>query len=89
MTLLLYQYLQNVLIKIDSFLLYQRRLPNFSDLDFISMWLDFLNNSVLHAFGSIFGQPLRADQATTSQTRPSMAHILVKVDLSKRHLKEI
>ncbi|KAI0494209.1 hypothetical protein KFK09_024340 [Dendrobium nobile] len=39
-------------------------------------------------FGSIFGRPLQTDQATASRTRPSVARVLVEVDITKKHAKE-
>ncbi|XP_020705083.2 uncharacterized protein LOC110115999, partial [Dendrobium catenatum] len=43
----------------------------------------------LHALGSIFGRPLQTDQATAARTRPSVARVLVEVDISKKHSKEV
>ncbi|KAI0529416.1 hypothetical protein KFK09_001965 [Dendrobium nobile] len=40
-------------------------------------------------FGSIFGRPLQTDQATASRTRPSVARVLVEVDITKKHDKEV
>ncbi|KAI0493588.1 hypothetical protein KFK09_023707 [Dendrobium nobile] len=45
--------------------------------------------SVLHALGAIFGRPLQTDQATASRTRPSVARVLVEVDITKKHAKEV
>ncbi|KAI0529573.1 hypothetical protein KFK09_002125 [Dendrobium nobile] len=42
---------------------------------------------VLHALGSVFGRPLQTDQATASRTRPSVARVLVEVDISKKMQK--
>ncbi|XP_020677319.1 uncharacterized protein LOC110095931 [Dendrobium catenatum] len=44
---------------------------------------------VLHALGSIFGRPLQTNQATASRTRPSVARVLVEVDITKKHAKEV
>ncbi|KAI0519460.1 hypothetical protein KFK09_006908 [Dendrobium nobile] len=43
---------------------------------------------VLHALGSIFGRPLQTDQATASRTGPSVARVLVEMDITKKHAKE-
>ncbi|PKU82926.1 hypothetical protein MA16_Dca006224 [Dendrobium catenatum] len=51
--------------------------------------LHFFNPKVLHSLGAIFGCPLQTDQATATRTRPSVARVLVEVDISKKHAKEI
>ncbi|KAI0498485.1 hypothetical protein KFK09_019373 [Dendrobium nobile] len=58
-------------------------------ISFPNLRLHFFNQKVLHALGSIFGRPLQKDQATASCTRPSMARILIEVDITKKHLKKI
>ncbi|XP_020686398.1 uncharacterized protein LOC110102406 [Dendrobium catenatum] len=58
-------------------------------ISFPSLRLHFFNPKVLHALGLIFGRPLQTDQATASRTRPYVARVLVEVDISKKHPKEI
>ncbi|KAI0522535.1 hypothetical protein KFK09_004915 [Dendrobium nobile] len=58
-------------------------------ISFPNLRLHFFTQLVLHALGSIFRRPLQTDQATASRTRPSMARILVEVDITKKHSKEI
>ncbi|PKU71541.1 hypothetical protein MA16_Dca004383 [Dendrobium catenatum] len=58
-------------------------------ISFPNLRLHFFNQKVLHALGSIFGRPLQTDKATASRTRPSVARILVEVDITKKHSKEI
>ncbi|PKU79417.1 hypothetical protein MA16_Dca000762 [Dendrobium catenatum] len=58
-------------------------------ISFPNLRLHFFNPKVLHALGSIFGRPLQTDQATASRKRPSVARILVEVDITKKHSKEI
>ncbi|KAI0524771.1 hypothetical protein KFK09_004156 [Dendrobium nobile] len=58
-------------------------------ISFPNLRLYFFNPQVLHALGSVFGRPLQTDQATASRTRPSVARVLVEVDISKKHPKEV
>ncbi|KAI0496673.1 hypothetical protein KFK09_022997 [Dendrobium nobile] len=58
-------------------------------ISFPNLRLHFFNANVLHALGSIFGRPLQTDQATTSRSRPSVARILVEIDITKNHPKEV
>ncbi|PKU80185.1 hypothetical protein MA16_Dca011930 [Dendrobium catenatum] len=58
-------------------------------ISFPNLRLHFFNPKVLHALGLIFGRPLQTDQATAARTRPSVARILVEVDISKKHPKEV
>ncbi|KAI0504039.1 hypothetical protein KFK09_014986 [Dendrobium nobile] len=58
-------------------------------ISFPNLRLHFFNPKVLHALGTIFGRPLQTDQATASRTRPSVARVLVEVDISKKHPKEV
>ncbi|PKU86257.1 hypothetical protein MA16_Dca002088 [Dendrobium catenatum] len=58
-------------------------------ISFPNLRLHFFNPQVLHALGSVFGRPLQTDQATASRTRPSVARVLVEVDISKKHPKEV
>ncbi|KAI0513576.1 hypothetical protein KFK09_009601 [Dendrobium nobile] len=58
-------------------------------ISFPNLRLHFFNPQVLHVFGSIFGRPLQTDQVTESRTRPSVARVLVEVDISKKHPKEV
>ncbi|PKU68121.1 hypothetical protein MA16_Dca022177 [Dendrobium catenatum] len=58
-------------------------------ISFSNLHIHFFNQKVLHALGLIFERPLQTDQATASRTRPFVARILVEVDISKKHPKEI
>ncbi|PKU80847.1 hypothetical protein MA16_Dca009258 [Dendrobium catenatum] len=58
-------------------------------ISFLNLRLHFFNPKVLHALGAIFGRPLQTDQATATRTRPLVARVLVEVDISKNHAKEI
>ncbi|KAI0519813.1 hypothetical protein KFK09_007274 [Dendrobium nobile] len=58
-------------------------------ISFPNIRLHFFNSKVLHALGSIFGRPLQTDQATAARTCPSVVRVLVEVDISKKHPKEI
>ncbi|KAL0919118.1 hypothetical protein M5K25_011193 [Dendrobium thyrsiflorum] len=58
-------------------------------ISFPNLRLHFFNSAVLHALGSIFGRPLQTDQATAARTRPSVARVLVEVDITKKHAKEV
>ncbi|KAL0904564.1 hypothetical protein M5K25_026691 [Dendrobium thyrsiflorum] len=51
-------------------------------ISFPNLRLHFFNPKVLHALGS-------TDQATASRTRPSVARVLVEIDITKNHTKEI
>ncbi|KAL0926031.1 hypothetical protein M5K25_004412 [Dendrobium thyrsiflorum] len=58
-------------------------------ISFPNLRLHFFNNQVLFALGSIYGRPLQTDQATTSISRPSVARVLVELDVTKKHPREI
>ncbi|KAI0529358.1 hypothetical protein KFK09_001906 [Dendrobium nobile] len=56
---------------------------------FPNLRLHFFNTKFLHTLGSIFGLRLQTDQVTASRTRPSVATVLVEVDITKKHAKEV
>ncbi|KAL0926137.1 hypothetical protein M5K25_004531 [Dendrobium thyrsiflorum] len=58
-------------------------------ISFPNLRLHFYNNQVLFALASIFGRPLQTDQATSVISRPSVARVLVELDVSKKHPKEV
>ncbi|KAL0923122.1 hypothetical protein M5K25_007168 [Dendrobium thyrsiflorum] len=58
-------------------------------ISFPNLRLHFFNPKVLHALGSLFGRPLQTDQATAARTCPSVARVLVEVDITKKHAKEV
>ncbi|KAL0912896.1 hypothetical protein M5K25_016310 [Dendrobium thyrsiflorum] len=58
-------------------------------ISFPNLRLHFFNPKVLHALGSLFGRPLQTDQAMAARTRPSIARVLVEVDITKKHAKEV
>ncbi|KAL0914945.1 hypothetical protein M5K25_015337 [Dendrobium thyrsiflorum] len=58
----------------------------------IPIWVSFPNlrphlfsPRILHGLGSIFGRPLRLDNATANGSRPSVARVLVELDITKRY----
>ncbi|PKU71236.1 hypothetical protein MA16_Dca007233 [Dendrobium catenatum] len=60
------------------------------DSPVIPIWLSFPNlrphlfaSRILHGLGSIFGKPLKTDNATSIGSRPSLARVLVELDVSK------
>ncbi|KAL0903996.1 hypothetical protein M5K25_026064 [Dendrobium thyrsiflorum] len=58
-------------------------------ISFPNLRLHFFNHHVMLALGSIFGRPLQTDHATASRSRPSVARVLVEMDITKNHPKEI
>ncbi|KAL0907645.1 hypothetical protein M5K25_022065 [Dendrobium thyrsiflorum] len=58
----------------------------------VPIWVSFPNlrphlfsPRILQGLGSIIGRPLKIDQATSVGSRPSVARILVELDVSKQH----
>ncbi|KAL0911338.1 hypothetical protein M5K25_019472 [Dendrobium thyrsiflorum] len=58
----------------------------------VPIWVSFSNlrphlfsPRILQGLGSIFGRPLKIDQATSVGSRPFVARILVELDVSKQH----
>ncbi|KAL0908326.1 hypothetical protein M5K25_022815 [Dendrobium thyrsiflorum] len=56
----------------------------------IPIWVSFLqlrphlySPRILHGLASIFGKPLKIDTATSVGSRPSVAHVLVEIDIMK------
>ncbi|PKU82763.1 hypothetical protein MA16_Dca015160 [Dendrobium catenatum] len=58
-------------------------------IDFPNLRLHFFNSHILFGLASIFGRPLQTDQATASLSRPSVARVLVELDVTKKHPQEI
>ncbi|PKU81364.1 hypothetical protein MA16_Dca017402 [Dendrobium catenatum] len=58
-------------------------------VSFPNLRLHFFNSQVLFGLASILGRPLQTDQATASVSHPSVARILVEVDISKKFPNEI
>ncbi|KAL0907835.1 hypothetical protein M5K25_022277 [Dendrobium thyrsiflorum] len=58
-------------------------------ISFPNLRLHFFNQQILFALASIFGRPLQSDQATAAVSRPSVARVLVEMDISKKHPKEV
>ncbi|KAH0456685.1 hypothetical protein IEQ34_014592 [Dendrobium chrysotoxum] len=57
----------------------------------VPIWISFLELQP-HLFlnlGSLFGHPLQMDNATTSGSRPLVAHILVEHDITKKYPNEV
>ncbi|KAL0909763.1 hypothetical protein M5K25_020660 [Dendrobium thyrsiflorum] len=62
----------------------------------IPIWVSFPNlrphlfsPRILHGLGSLFGRPLRTDNATSNGTRPSVARVLVDLDVTKRYPDQV
>ncbi|KAI0511101.1 hypothetical protein KFK09_011723 [Dendrobium nobile] len=58
-------------------------------ISFPNLRLHFFNQQILFGMASIFGRPLQTDQATATVSRPSVARVLVELDVSKKHPTEI
>ncbi|PKU83643.1 hypothetical protein MA16_Dca020860 [Dendrobium catenatum] len=56
---------------------------------FPNLRLHFFNSHILFGLASVFGRPLQTDQVTASSSRPSMARVLVELDVTKKHPQEI
>ncbi|KAH0449849.1 hypothetical protein IEQ34_020541 [Dendrobium chrysotoxum] len=48
----------------------------------------FFSPHILHALGSMFGRPLKVDNATSVGSRPSLARVLVELDIAKNFPKQ-
>lgn len=51
--------------------------------------LSFFNKKYLLKIGSLIGRPLQLDSAISNFKRPSVAHMLIKLDISKTSIKHI
>ncbi|KAL0928315.1 hypothetical protein M5K25_000189 [Dendrobium thyrsiflorum] len=58
-------------------------------ISFPNLRLHFFNQQILFALASIFGRPLQIDQATAAVSRPSVTRVLVEMDISRKHPKEV
>ncbi|KAL0928089.1 hypothetical protein M5K25_002329 [Dendrobium thyrsiflorum] len=58
-------------------------------ISFPNLRLHFFNHQVLFALASIFGRPLQTDQATSAISHPSVARVLVELDVTKKHPREV
>ncbi|KAI0524502.1 hypothetical protein KFK09_003873 [Dendrobium nobile] len=54
-------------------------------ISFSNLHLHFFNHQILFGLASIFGHPLQTDKATALVSRPSVARVLVEMDVSKKH----
>ncbi|KAL0904233.1 hypothetical protein M5K25_026317 [Dendrobium thyrsiflorum] len=61
------------------------------DSPLVPIWVSFPNlrphlfsPRILHGLGSLFGKPLKIDNATSVGSRPSVARVLVELDVTKR-----
>ncbi|KAH0459048.1 hypothetical protein IEQ34_011862 [Dendrobium chrysotoxum] len=45
----------------------------------------FFSPCILHGLGSLFGRPIQMDNATATGSKPSVAHILVELDITKNY----
>ncbi|KAL0909928.1 hypothetical protein M5K25_020838 [Dendrobium thyrsiflorum] len=66
------------------------------DSPIVPIWISFPNlrphmfsPRILHAMGSLFGRPLQVDHATSVGSRPSVARVLVELDVSKKYPDKI
>ncbi|KAI0499533.1 hypothetical protein KFK09_017737 [Dendrobium nobile] len=66
------------------------------DSPIVPIWVSFpllrphlFSPRTLLGLGSIFGRPLKSDLATASGSHPSMACILVEMDVTKKHAEKI
>ncbi|KAH0464111.1 hypothetical protein IEQ34_006897 [Dendrobium chrysotoxum] len=50
---------------------------------FPSLWISETETRILHGLGSIFGRPLKIDHATSIGSRPSVARVLMELDVFK------
>ncbi|PKU78298.1 hypothetical protein MA16_Dca008923 [Dendrobium catenatum] len=62
----------------------------------IPIWIFFLSlrphlfaPKILHALGSLFGHPLKIDFATSLGSRPSLARVLVELDIMKNYPEKV
>ncbi|KAI0501871.1 hypothetical protein KFK09_016816 [Dendrobium nobile] len=62
----------------------------------IPIWISFpklrphlFTPRILHALGSMFGNPLKVDSATSAGSRPSLARVLVELDVTRTYPKHI
>ncbi|KAL0910027.1 hypothetical protein M5K25_020954 [Dendrobium thyrsiflorum] len=58
-------------------------------ISFPNLRLHFFYNQVLFALALIFGRLLQTDQATFAISRPSVARVLVELDVTKKHRREV
>ncbi|KAI0530805.1 hypothetical protein KFK09_000353 [Dendrobium nobile] len=58
-------------------------------ISFLNLHLHFFNHQILFGLASVFGRPLQTDQATASVSQPSVARVLVELDVSKKHPTEV
>ncbi|PKU80021.1 hypothetical protein MA16_Dca014386 [Dendrobium catenatum] len=49
----------------------------------------FFSPRILHGLGLLFGNPLKVDNATALGSRPSVARVLVEIDITKKFLDKI
>ncbi|KAL0906063.1 hypothetical protein M5K25_024525 [Dendrobium thyrsiflorum] len=54
-------------------------------VSFPNLWPHLFSPRILHGLGSIFGRPLRLDNATANGSRPSVPRVLVELDITKRY----
>ncbi|KAL0917146.1 hypothetical protein M5K25_012193 [Dendrobium thyrsiflorum] len=64
----------------------------FEESPIVPVWFSFPNMCphfflprILHGLGSLFGHPLRTDNATAIGSRPSIDRVLVELDITKRY----
>ncbi|KAL0908366.1 hypothetical protein M5K25_022856 [Dendrobium thyrsiflorum] len=62
----------------------------------VPIWISFsclrphlFSPRILHGLGSLFGRPLRTDNATSVGSRPFVARILVELDVTKRYASQV
>ncbi|KAH0449880.1 hypothetical protein IEQ34_020572 [Dendrobium chrysotoxum] len=67
-----------------SLLLKNLQLLPFEFLSLIYVLINLFSHHILLGLGSIFVHPLHTDNATSTGTRSSIAHILVELDITKK-----
>ncbi|KAL0922295.1 hypothetical protein M5K25_006268 [Dendrobium thyrsiflorum] len=67
-----------------------------TDSPYIPIWVSFPNlhphlfsPRILHGLASLFGRPLRTDNATSTGSRPSVSRILVELDVTKHYPDQV
>ncbi|KAL0908199.1 hypothetical protein M5K25_022677 [Dendrobium thyrsiflorum] len=55
------------------------------EISFPNLRPHLFSTRILQGLGSIFGRPLKTDSATANGTRPSVARVLVELDVTKRY----
>ncbi|KAI0495361.1 hypothetical protein KFK09_025511 [Dendrobium nobile] len=86
-------FVQNCLMKVVK---WSPHLDVEVDSPVVPIWVSFpllrphlFSPRILFGLGSIFGKPLKSDLATASGSRPSVARILVEMDVTVKHADKV